>query len=71
MAKRNLINIIGKLFVDDKFREKYFEDRDAAREKLTGLTANEKKFLKDKEMDIRRWADTLDVKYKGVNKTRK
>ena len=68
MAKRSLVNIIGKLFVDDKFREKYFSDSDTARKKLTGLTTKEKNFLKDKENDIRRCVEKLDIKYKGEDK---
>lgn|GEM_PF-2887171 len=68
MAKRSLVNIIGKLFVDDEFREKYFSDSDAALKKLTGLTTKEKNFLKDNEMDIHRWAESLDIKYMGVSK---
>jgi hypothetical protein len=68
MAKRNLINIIGKLFVDEKFRKKYFEDSDAALKKATGLTRNEEDFLRDKEAAIRRFVKTLDIKYKGEDK---
>lgn len=69
MTKRSLVNIIGKLFVDDKFRAKYFSDSDAALKGLTGLTTKEKNFLKDKENDIRRCVDNLDIKFKGDNKS--
>ena len=54
MTKRSLVNIVGKLFVDEKFREKYFSDSETALKRLTGLTAKEKNFLKEKETDIRR-----------------
>jgi hypothetical protein len=35
MAKRSLVNLIGKLHVDEKFRDKYFSDSDAALKKVT------------------------------------
>lgn len=68
MAKRSLINIIGKLFVDEKFRKIYFSDSDSAQKKLTGLTTKERNFLKNKENDIRQCVDNLDIKYTGENK---
>jgi hypothetical protein len=68
MAKRSLINLIGKLYVDENFRDKYFSDSDAALKKVTGLTTKEKDFLKDNENDIRQCIDNLDIKYKGENK---
>ena len=37
MAKRSLINIIGKLFVDEKFREKYFSDSDDSTKEVDGV----------------------------------
>jgi hypothetical protein len=63
-----MLNIIGKLFVDEKFRGKYFSDSDAELKKLTGLTTKEKNFLKDKENDIRRCVGNLDIKYIGQGK---
>jgi hypothetical protein len=68
MAKRSLINLIGKLYVDEKFRDEYFSDSDAALKKVTGLTTKEKDFLKDNENDIRQCIDNLDIKYEGQNK---
>jgi hypothetical protein len=68
MSKQSLINLIGKLYVDEKFRDKYFSDSEAVLKKVTGLTAKEKKFLRDNEVDIHQSIDDLGIEYKGVNK---
>jgi hypothetical protein len=63
-----MLNFIGKLFVDETFRGKYFSDSNAELKKLTGLTTKEKNFLKAKENDIRRCVRDLNIKYRGVDK---
>jgi hypothetical protein len=68
MSKRSLVNVIGKLFVDESFRKKYFADSSTAQKKLTGLTTKEKNFLNNMGNDIRRCVNTLDIKYKGEQK---
>jgi hypothetical protein len=68
MAKRSLLNIIGKLYVDEKFRDKYFSDSNEALKRVVGLTTKEKNFLREHQNDIRRCIDKLNIKYDGEDK---
>jgi hypothetical protein len=68
MTKQDLVNVIGKLFVDEEFRREYFNNKEQALSNFSGLTPSEKDFLDTKEDDIRGFVNALDIKYKGENK---
>lgn len=70
MSKQTLINTIGRLFIDEDFRNEYYNNRDQTLDGISDLTKEEKQFLKDMQDSIRECTDTLNIRYEGENKRR-
>lgn len=68
MTKQDLVNVVGRLFVDEEFRRKYFNNKEQALSSFSGLTLDEKKFLDNEEDHIRDLVDALKIKYEGEDK---
>ena len=45
MSKQDLINTVGKLFVDEQFRSEYFNNLDQVLNSIQGLSDKEKEQL--------------------------
>jgi hypothetical protein len=70
MARQDLVNVIGRLFVDEDFRRDYLNNREQALSSFSGLTSSERAFLDSSEDDIHGFVDALDIHYDGENKSR-
>jgi hypothetical protein len=70
MTKEDVVNVIGKLFVDEEFRREFINNKEQALRSFPGLTQSEKDFLDTKEDDIQGFVRALDIKYDGENKSR-
>lgn len=68
MSKKVLINTIGKVFTDSKFRSKFNLDVDSTLAVIRGLTPKEKEFLKRKRSVIKECTKSLNMSYHGENK---
>jgi FixJ family two-component response regulator len=68
MSKQDLLNTIGKVFVDKEFRQEFSSNTDQTLDSIAGLTNKEKQILKDMKNDIDLWANKLDIHYTGENK---
>jgi hypothetical protein len=68
MSKKDLINTIGRIFVDEQFRTEYFNNTDQTVDSITELTDTEKQFLKSEKNKIRPYVEQLNVRYEGENK---
>ena len=65
MSKQELINIVGKMFVDEQFRTNFMNATNIDRllHNTQGLTDTEKQFLKDEKETIQTAIKNLDTKY--------
>ncbi len=65
MGNLESINIIGKLFVDEQYRNNYLNasDIDQFLSDAQGLDDAEKQFLRDEKETIRTAAENLRIKY--------
>ncbi len=65
MSKQELINIVGKMFVDEQFRANFMNATNVDRllSNTQGLTDTEKQFLKDEKETIQTAIKNLDTKY--------
>ena len=70
MSKQTLINTIGRLFVDEDFRNEYYNNRDQTLDGIRDLTNEEKQFLRDMQDSVRECTDTLNIRYESENKRR-
>lgn len=70
MSKGLIIDTIGRLFVEDDFRNEFNNNSDRTLGKISGLTDKEKQFLKEKANVIRDCTDALAVTYQGGKKKR-
>ena len=68
MSKQTLINTIGRIFVDEDFRNEYYKNRDQTLDGIRDLTNEEKQFLRDMQDSIRECANSLDISYEGERK---
>lgn len=68
MTKDILIDTIGKLFVDQDFRNEFNNNMETTIGNISGLNDEEKKFLKDMANKIRECTDALGIRYEGQNK---
>ena len=68
MSKPTLINTIGRIFVDEDFRNEYYTNRDQTLDSIRDLTNEEKKFLIDMEKSIKECVNTLNISYEGERK---
>ena len=71
MTKQVLIDTIGKVFVDNGFRNEFNSDPEKAIAGISDLSDMERQFLKDMAAKIGECTTGLDVSYEGENKTRK
>jgi hypothetical protein len=70
MSNGLVIDTIGRLFIEEDFRDEFNNNRDRALAKISGLTDQEKQFLKEKSNIIRDCTDALVVTYQGGKKKR-
>jgi hypothetical protein len=70
MSKGLVVDTIGRLFIDEDFRNEFNNNRETTLEKISGLTDKEKQFLKEKSNIIRDCTDSLVVTYQGGKKKR-
>lgn len=68
MSKQELIDTIGKLFVDEQFRSRYFNNLEQELNSIQGLSNQEKQFLREKNDSIREAITTMNIKYNGEDK---
>ena len=68
MSKQTLINIIGRIFVDEDFRNEYYNNRDQTLDGISDLTNEEKQTLRDFQDTIKDCANTLDIKYESTER---
>jgi hypothetical protein len=68
MSKQDLIDAIGKIFVDDVFRGNFTNNTDQTVDNISGLTPQEKQFLKNEKDNILQCVGALNISYSGENK---
>lgn len=68
MAKQDLIDTIGKVFVDNDFREQFNNNTENTIAGISGLSEEEKKFLGEISVKIGECTSGLSVRYEGENK---
>jgi hypothetical protein len=63
MSKQELINIVGKMFVDEQFRTNYLNatNIDQLLNNVQGLDDTDKQFLKDEKETIQTAIKSLDT----------
>ena len=72
MTKQKLIDTIGKVFVDNNFRNEFNSNPENAIAGISDLSDMERQFLKDMAAKIGECTTGLDdLSYEGENKTRK
>lgn len=71
MTRQELINTIGRLFVDKSFRDDFNNNVEKTVSDVNGLSDEEKKFLREMSTKIADCTKDLDVEYQGENKTRR
>ncbi len=70
MSKQELIKTIGKLVVDEQFRNEYFSNIDQTLNSIPGLSDDEKQFLREKNDDIHEAITemNMNIEYEGEDK---
>jgi hypothetical protein len=71
MTKQVLIDTIGRIFLDNVFRNEFNSETEKVIAGIPDLSEMERKFLKDMAANIGQCTTGLDVEYEGENKTRK
>ncbi len=69
MSKLDLINTVGKLFVDEQFRSDYFNNLDQVLNSIQGLSDKEKQFLRDNNDSIHEAITAMNIRYSGEDKS--
>jgi len=68
MTKQILIDTIGRVFVDNDFRNEFNNNTDSTISGISGLSDEEKNFLKSMAVKIGECTVGLNVSYEGENK---
>jgi hypothetical protein len=71
MTKQVLIDTIGRVFVDNDFRNEFNGNPERAISGISDLSDKEREFLKEMSTKIGECTAGLDLTYEGENKTRR